>query len=384
MTLTSNLIDGNNGDFVALSHHGSSMIVQLFGDWTIDHAALIDHQMPKIIEAAKGGAVVDCAGVRKMDTTGAVLIRRYAKLLDDAGAAILTGVPRQHKNLLLVVDRCPPPTPIMPDQVHWFKRLVGDLGENTEEIVFSVGSMLSFFGSVLLRLLALVKYPMRLSYTALAFQIEAVGVRSMGIVGLISFLIGAVMVNQGAIQLAKFGADIFVIDMLGITHLREMGVLLTSIIIAGRSGSAFTAQIGSMKLYEEIDAMKTIGLHPVDVLVLPRLMTLTIALPLLVFYADMFGMIGGAMMAWVQLDISPANFIYYFRDVVSLDHFLVGILKAPVFAGIIAICGCYHGLNVKGSADSLGRRTTRSVVQAIFLVIIFDAFFAVFFTALDM
>jgi len=210
------------------------------------------------------------------------------------------------------------------------------------------------------------------------------GLNAMGIVGLITFLIGAVMVNQGAIQLQKFGAELFVVDLLGITLLREMAPLLTAIIVAGRSGSAFTAQIGSMKLNEEVDAMRTLGMNPIDVLVLPRLMALMICLPLLTFYADIVGIAGGVLMAWAQLDISPANFIVYFRDVVSYDHYLAGLIKAPFFAMIIASCGCYQGLRVAGSADDLGMRTTKSVVQAIFLVIVLDAVFAIFFTSVGL
>nr|WP_281500643.1 ABC transporter permease [Kordiimonas marina] len=250
--------------------------------------------------------------------------------------------------------------------------------------ISSLGRLLSFLGLVLIRLIGSLLNPGRLRLIPILHQMDVVGLRAMGIVGLISFLIGAVMVNQGAIQLAKFGADIFVIDMLGIAHLRELGILLTAIIIAGRSGSAFTAQIGSMKLHEEVDAMMTLGMNPIDVLVLPRLIALVICLPLLTFYADLIGIIGGALMAWVQLDITPANFFVYFRDVISIDHYWVGIIKAPFFAAVIATCGCYQGLQVEGSADALGSRTTKSVVQAIFLVIALDALFSVFFTAIDL
>ena len=172
--------------------------------------------------------------------------------------------------------------------------------------------------------------------------------------------------------------------MLGIGHLRELGILLTAIIVAGRSGSAFTAEIGSMVLHEEVDAMKTLGMNPIDVLVLPRLMALVICLPLLGFYSDVVGIAGGALMAWIQLDITPANFLVYFREVITIDHYWVGIIKAPFFAAIIATAGCYNGLRVEGSADSLGGRTTRAVVQSIFMVIALDALFAIFFTSVGL
>ena len=188
-----------------------------------------------------------------------------------------------------------------------------------------------------------------------------------------------VLAYQGATQLQQFGAEVFVVDLVAISVLREIGILLTAIIIAGRSGSAFTAQIGSMKVNEEVDAMRTLGLDPIEVLVLPRVLALLITLPLLTFIADLMGLLGGGLMAWVTLDISPAVFIERLNQSVSLWSFFVGLIKAPVFAFIIAMIGCFEGLKVVGSAESVGQRTTRAVVEAIFLVIVFDAIFSIFF-----
>ncbi|TNE61726.1 MAG: MlaE family lipid ABC transporter permease subunit [Alphaproteobacteria bacterium] len=371
-------------DHVRVERGSPAAMVRLFGAWTIEHAVAIDRAMPPTVRACPSGAVIDCSGIETLDTTGAVLIRRFAEHLEGANAALLTGVRGDHKMLLEVISCRPPDAPTEPEHMPWYLAPLYQAGQATIQAFSSFGRLLSFLGLVLVRLMGSLIDPARLRLIPTLHQMEVVGLQSMGIVGLISFLIGAVMVNQGAIQLAKFGADIFVIDMLGIAHLRELGILLTAIIIAGRSGSAFTAQIGSMVLREEVDAMKTLGMNPVDVLVLPRLIALTICLPLLAFYADVVGIAGGAAMAWAQLDITPANFLVYFREVISIDHYWVGVLKAPFFAAVIATCGCYQGLRVEGSADALGARTTKSVVQSIFLVIALDALFAIFFTSVGL
>jgi phospholipid/cholesterol/gamma-HCH transport system permease protein len=200
------------------------------------------------------------------------------------------------------------------------------------------------------------------------------------VVGLISFLIGIVTAFQSADQLRAFGAEIFTVNIVGQGVLREMGVLLTAIILAGRSGSAFTAQIGTMTVREEVDAMRTIGLDPMDVLVLPRLLALIIALPLLTFFADLMGLLGGALMATAALDITLVQFVRQLYSAVTLSTFAVGMIKAPVFGFVIAMVGCYEGLRVTGSAESVGRLTTRSVVESIFLVIVLDAMFSIFFS----
>ncbi|WP_417464278.1 MlaE family lipid ABC transporter permease subunit [Kordiimonas sp.] len=370
--------------FVRVEAGTPSAMVRLSGDWTIENAEAIDGSMLETVAACGAGAVIDCSAISHLDTTGAVLIRRYAANIEQSGAALLTGVLAGHKTLLEVISCRPPPAPTVPDSVVWYLQPLLQLGDATVSGLRSSGRLLSFMGLVLIRLFGAVIDPARLRLVPTVHQMEVVGLRSMGIVGLIAFLIGAVMVNQGAIQLAKFGADIFVIDMLGIGHLRELGILLTAIIVAGRSGSAFTAEIGSMVLHEEVDAMRTLGMNPIDVLVLPRLLALVICLPLLGFYADVVGIAGGALMAWIQLDITPANFLVYFREVIAIEHYWVGIIKAPFFAAIIATAGCYNGLRVEGSADSLGGRTTRAVVQSIFMVIALDALFAIFFTSVGL
>lgn len=383
----------NQYQFAAFETEGVHAKVLLKGDWTIDNAATIDALMRRMFPETRAFSVnqdktqdvqLDCSGLTSLDTTGAVLVRRFAARAGENCEADLANIPDHSKALFEVVTCCPPPALIDPDLPPWYLAPVIETGASVFLALRSAARLLSFLGLILTRLFGSVSDPGRIRLAPLVHQMDVVGLRAMGIVGLISFLIGAVMVNQGAIQLEKFGADIFVIDMLGIAHLRELGILLTAIIVAGRSGSAFTAQIGSMVLREEVDAMQTMGMNPVDVLVLPRLLALMICLPLLGFYADIVGVAGGILMAWVQLDISPGNFIVYFREVISIDHYWVGILKAPFFAAVIATCGCYQGLRVEGSADVLGSRTTKSVVQSIFLVIAFDALAAIFFTSVNM
>ncbi len=379
-----------NNDFVSVDGDGAETRILLKGDWVIENAHAIDQTMralfsPKSSHSnAPHTSTLDCGGLTSLDTTGAVLVRRFAGKVGEHCEATLTGVPDAHKPLLDVITCCPPPARMEPETLPWYISVLSETGEAVWMALRSFARLLSFLGLVLIRLMGSISDPGRVRIIPIIHQMDVTGMRAMGIVGLISFLIGAVMVNQGAIQLAKFGADIFVIDMMGISHLRELGILLTAIIIAGRSGSAFTAQIGSMVLNEEVDAMRTLGMDPIDVLVLPRLIALLVCLPLLAFYADVLGIAGGILMAWVQLDISPGNFIVYFREEISVDHFWVGIIKAPFFAAIIATCGCYQGLRVEGSADALGSRTTKSVVQAIFLVIVFDALFAIFFTSIGL
>jgi phospholipid/cholesterol/gamma-HCH transport system permease protein len=204
----------------------------------------------------------------------------------------------------------------------------------------------------------------------------------MPIVGLLSFLIGVVMAYQGADQLRRFGAEIYTVNLLGVSILRELGVLLSAIIIAGRSGSAFTAQIGTMQVNEEIDALRTLGLDPIEVLVLPRLFGLVITLPLIAFFADFMGILGGGLMSWAVLDINIPNFLTQLQSAVGEMTLWVGIIKAPFFASIIALVGCFEGLNVTRSAESVGRLTTQSVVESIFFVIVTDAAFSIVFSVL--
>ncbi|MEM6680972.1 MAG: ABC transporter permease [Pseudomonadota bacterium] len=339
--------------------------------------------------------------VERFDTAGAWLIYKTMRDLRFDGAVISYGGATQAQETLieqaLVHDA---PCAISPPQLNSVLAQVEDVGEATVTMAENLGQFLSFLGLVLLRLVQanislgvyMLRWPIsvfsgrrmpppRLRVTSLVHHMETTGLRATPIIGLICLLIGVVMVQQGAYQLRQFGAEVFVVNLIGISGLRELGVLLTAIMVAGRSGSAFTAQIGSMKLNEEIDAMRTIGLDPIETLVIPRLLALFIMLPLLTFFADIMVLVGGGLLSWVSLGITPKAFINQLNDAVLWTDFAVGIIKAPVFAIIIAVSGCFNGMSVGGDAASVGNRTTRAVVESIFFVIVIDAFFAILFTA---
>ena len=358
--------------------------VVLSGDWTITSGATLEEQLDALDLSGAKATIIDSTEIERLDTLGAWLIHRLIISYEDEGSQVTLSGLSIEKEALLTRIRKGAPEPCEPRRrkALLFVQLE-QIGMATVRTLNNLGGFLGFNGLVYARLFGAIRRPKRLRITPLFYQMEQVGWNALPIVGTIAFLIGAVLVNQGAIQLRQFGAEVFVVDMLAISHFRELGVLLTAIIIAGRSGSAFTAQIGSMVMHEEVDAMKTIGLHPIDTLVLPRFLALVIVFPILAFYADLMGALGGGVMAWATLDISPAVFIQRLNDAVLPSTFLVGIIKAPFFASVIALSGCYEGLSVTGSAESVGEHTTQSVVQSIFLVIVLDALFAVFFSAVD-
>jgi phospholipid/cholesterol/gamma-HCH transport system permease protein len=243
--------------------------------------------------------------------------------------------------------------------------------------------MLGFLGRITVETTEAVLSPRReLPVPAFVRQVEETGITALPIVGLLAFLIGVVLAYQGADQLRRFGAEIFTVDLLGVGFLRELGGLVTAIIVAGRSGSAFTAYIGTMRVNEEIDAMETMGLNIAEILVLPRVLGLMVALPLLTFYADVVGLIGGMVMCYFDLHITVPVFLRELQQAITIKTLLVGLIKAPIFAFLIALVGCFEGLRVERNAESVGRLTTRSVVESIFLIITFDAAFSVFFSIL--
>ena len=284
-----------------------------------------------------------------------------------------------HLLLIEEVSANDQPGEIEPPRTSPLLNVIRHVGAATTDIAAETVELISFLGGIVAAALHVLARPKRLRFTSLVYHIEEVGLNAIPIVSLISFLIGVVLAYQGATQLRQFGAEVFVVDLVAISVLREIGILLTAIIVAGRSGSAFTAQIGSMKVNEEVDAMRTLGLDPMELLILPRVLALVIALPLLTFVADLMGLLGGGLMAWVTLDISPAVYMERLTQSVGLWSFFIGLIKAPVFAFIIAMIGCFEGLKDLGSAESVGRQTTRAVVEAIFLVIVFDAIFSIFF-----
>jgi phospholipid/cholesterol/gamma-HCH transport system permease protein len=274
------------------------------------------------------------------------------------------------------------PVKMRPDRTPPFYRVLGQIGGATSIAVRTLGGLLGFFGALVLSIGSVISHPRRFRLNAVTQQFEVVGVQSLGIIGLMSFLVGIVIAQQGAVQLAQFGAEVFTVNLIGRMSMKELGVLMTAIMVAGRSGSAFAAQIGSMKLAEEVDAMRTIGVSPMEALVLPRVLATVLMMPLLGFYAALISILGGGLFSWLSLDIPPITFVQRIREVVPITDVWQSLIKAPVFGLIIAMAGCFQGMQVEGNAEEVGLRTTSAVVQGIFLVIVLDAFFAVFFTSI--
>jgi phospholipid/cholesterol/gamma-HCH transport system permease protein len=365
---------------------GDDLLIEGGGAWTLDQLVRLDALRGPLLAAtaaAGGAARIDLRALDALDTAGALLLHRLERRLAGLGWQVeLTGLGEAQAALLAEIQRLDPQPPAPAPEVNPFLRLLAELGQGTLAAGNEAARLLSFYGQTVLTLGRLVLRPSRLRLTPLTHHLEQTCINALPIVGLIAFLIGVVMTYQGADQLRRFGAEIFTVDLLGISILREIGILLTAIVIAGRSGSAFTAQIGTMKVNQEIDALRTLGLDPIEILVVPRLLALMIALPLLAFFADMLGLFGGGLMCAVALDIAPGQFLHELDRAITLNTFLVGLAKAPVFAFLIAMVGCYEGLSVGGSAESVGRMTTRAVVVGIFLVIVFDALFSILFSYL--
>lgn len=339
---------------------------------TLDRAA--------VIEKAQGISAIDISGLTHLDTAGAwVLVDLQERVSATSGSVTLDGANEAQAQLIEVVRQSRAPAPAgkkkhkeLLDQIEQFGRMVVESSQKALDLV-------SFLGQVVATLAGIMIRPKRLRLTSLVHHCQEVGLNAVPIVALMAFLIGIVLAFQGAAQLRQFGAEVFVVDLIAISVLRELGILLTAIIVAGRSGSAFAAAIGTMKMREEIDAMRTIGLDPFAVLIVPRVLALMLMLPALGFIADLSGLLGGAMMSWIELGVSPAVFQSRLVSNTDVWHFAIGMIKAPFFAAIIGVVGCYEGMKVGGDAESLGRRTSTSVVLSIFLVIVMDALFSIFF-----
>src|SRR5579875_1015349 len=334
---------------------------------------------------ADGGreVVIDLEEVERLDTAGAwVLHRTLAQFARRGMPASFAGVRPEYEALLSEAARADRPHVLETPQGSPLLRLVERVGAATFIVGRQARNLIGFFGLICITIARTLLNPRRLRFTSMVSHMERAGLDAMPIVGLLSFLIGVVIAFQGADQLRRFGAEVFVVNLVGISVLREMAILITAIIVAGRSGSAFTAEIGTMRVNEEVDAMMTIGLDPVEVLVLPRLFALVLTLPLLTFFADLMGLAGGAVMSVAALDLTLAQFIKQLQAAIPIWSFWVGLIKAPVFAFVIAMIGCSAGLRVARSAESVGRYTTRAVVQSIFVVILLDALFSILFSYL--
>jgi phospholipid/cholesterol/gamma-HCH transport system permease protein len=321
-------------------------------------------------------AAVDLSGVEHIDTIGAWVVHSFATRRN----VKIEGASEDANRLIEAVSKSAEPVTIRPDMTPPFQRVLGEIGTATVTAGRTLIGLLGFFGATLVSTWALIRHPGRFRINAVVQRFEVVGVSALAIIGLMSFLIGIVIAQQGSVQLKQFGMEVLTINLVGRLTFRELGVLMTAIMVAGRSGSAFAAQLGTMKLTEEIDAMRTIGVSPMEALVMPRVMAAVVMMPLLGFYSSIVAIIGGGFLCAIALDIPPVTFVQRLREVVPITDLWVGLIKAPVFGLIIAISGCFQGMQVEGNAEEVGLRTTAAVVQAIFLVIVIDAFFAVFFT----
>jgi len=357
-------------------------VLRIAGRLVIEHLEAIEPAFHKAMSDAKT-LRVDLDGLEALDTSGAWLIAVLKTRLEAQGVTVeLIDASSNRKALIDTVQEALPAEDGIEAPPRGLIPWVASIGAATAGIGASAMSLVSFLGEILSRFAYGVVRPRRWRTAALVSQMEETGFHAIPIVILMSFLIGIVLAFQGASQLRQFGAEVFVVDLIAISILRELGILLTSIIVAGRSGSAFTASIGSMKVREELDAMRTLGLDPIEVLVLPRVIALVIMLPILGFIANISGLFGGALMSWIELGVSPSMFITRLQENTDIWHLAIGMIKAPFFAAIIATVSCWQAMQVQGSADSVGRHTTTSVVQAIFLVIVADAVFSIFFSEL--
>lgn len=359
--------------------------MKAFGDWRARHLKSIDGPLRDFADDSVGrDIIIDVSGVERLDTAGAMVLQRtFNACQSRTHKSKFIGAHESHAELLTQIEEHLAPCHVEPLHRNAFIMMLDRLGVGTLNVWRSMLELWDFIGRTLVSGASMLIRPGRMRWRATVFHMEETGLDALPIIGLMSFLIGAVIAFMGAKILQLFNAEILTVQLVGISVLREFGVLLAAILVAGRSGSAFTAQIGSMKLREEIDAMRVLGLEPIDVLVLPRVVALVIMLPILAFCAAMLGLIGGGLVAWLVMGIPPALFMAQFQETIGIEHFYVGLIKAPFFAFVIAVIGCFQGMEVEGSAESLGQRTTLSVVQALFLVIVMDAFFAMFFLEIN-
>ena len=361
--------------------------LNLSGRWTASGIGALPSQLLAVQPAPGASVTVDGAQVEALDTAGAWTLQQWLlRLRRDGVPVAIVGLRAEPARLLEAIARHvrdPAATTtllVRPEA----SNALDQIGRHTVGATGQAVALLAFVGESALALATCLAHPKRLRWRPILFNIRSAGFDALPIVGLLSFLLGVVVAYQAADQLRRYGANIFVADLVGLSMLREFAPLMTAIIIAGRSGSAYAAQIGTMAVTEEIDAMRTIGIAPLELLVLPKVIALVIALPLLTVFADVLGVFGGMVMARAQLGVSYGEFLDRFSKAISVTSYLIGIGKAPVFAAIIAVVGCFQGMRTRGGPDSVGRQTTRAVVQGIFLVIVADALFSVAFSLLDL
>jgi phospholipid/cholesterol/gamma-HCH transport system permease protein len=366
---------------------GTTFRLVASGAWTVAEAADLDKALERlrvpIPPTADFTGEMDISGIAEIDTAGAFLLQRTARAWQRGGLRTrYAGATESFRILIEEVHRRGQAERPEIDKPAPLRQLVDNTTKGLTGIWQDTIELTAFLGEVTAAFLRLFKQPWRFRTTSFFHHLDHAGLRALPIIALICFLIGAVVMQQGVVQLRPFGAEPFAVNMVAILSLREVGILLTAIMVAGRSGSAFTAEIGSMKMREEIDAMRTLGIDPMDTLVLPRVLALVVALPLLTFLGDLMALAGGGAMAFGVLGLDTSTYLDKLHEAIDFEHFMAGMIKAPFAAIIIGLVGCLEGLRVEGSAESLGSHVTAAVVKAIFLVIILDAVFAMFLSGI--
>jgi phospholipid/cholesterol/gamma-HCH transport system permease protein len=365
---------------------GNGLALCAGGSWTAGFASQLEEIVADAekLTGSRSNISIDVSKVSRLDTFGAWLIERLRRSLTHGEMeAKIAGLSADYSSLVDEVRRVKAiPAAEVPTVT--ITGMLDQIGRTMFGIGGTVVGLIDMLGAVLTASARVLRHPGSFRLTSTVHHLEQVGWHAVPIVILITFLIGCIISQQGIFHFRKFGADIFVVDMLGVLVLREIGVLLVAIMVAGRSGSAYTAELGSMKMREEIDALRTMGFDPIEVLILPRMLALVIALPILAFLGAMAALYGGGLVAWLYGGVDPEAFLLRLRDAISINHFIVGIVKAPVMAAVIGIVACVEGLAVQGSAESLGQHTTSSVVKGIFFVIVMDGVFAIFFASIGM
>jgi phospholipid/cholesterol/gamma-HCH transport system permease protein len=366
---------------------GEGLALAAAGSWTAEHA----HMLEPLIEAASHpktpvrSVAIDMAQVERIDSYGALLLERALRAWSELGCETrVIGLPDDYRGLLDKVSAGGHKMTPEPPRPNSIIATLESVGRTMTAVGADLVLLLQMAGSLVIAFLRVLVRPHTFRFTSMVNHLERVGWNAVPIILLITLLIGAILAQQGIFHFREFGAAIYVVDMVGVLVLREVGVLIVCIMVAGRSGSAYTAELGSMKMREEIDALRTMGFDPVEVLILPRIMALVIAVPVLTFIGSMAAIYGGGLVAWLYGGIDPTIFISRLRDAISLHTFEVGMIKAPFMAIIIGLVACVEGLQVQGSAESLGTKTTDSVVKSIFLVIVLDGAFAIFFASIGM
>jgi len=366
---------------------GERVALAATGAWTAERAAELEEIIDQTARRYQGASdiVIDLAKLERLDTFGAWLIERLKRAFTGRGSTArvigLSDADRSLMEELQLVNRAPEETGAAANRI---VMALDSVGRAVAGIGWSLVLLTQVLGALTMVVAATIAHPTRLRLTSVVYHLERVGWRAVPIILLSTFLIGAIIAQQGIFHFRTFGAEIYVVDMVGILVLREVGVLIVCVMVAGRSGSAYTAEIGSMKMREEIDALRTMGFDPVEVLVLPRIVALVIAVPLLTFLGAMAALYGAGLVCWLYGGMTPDILLARLREAISLPTFAVGMIKAPFMALVIGLVACVEGFEVQGSAASLGLRTTSSVVKSIFLVIVLDGFFAMFFAAVGM